>query len=225
MSGIPKGHAHAHTHTRPLGPPPSWLMAVVVLAHPRTSQGDGTTGRGGTTVCGRAVVAQRIKRMVAEWENRVVPCVDARVCVVALGAARASRELTSASPTGSWHAACPGLGQYYVHLACIYREGRLPVLHALPAERGLNTQRPRALVLQPKGVMEQSTDMIPPPHAWRHLSARAFFPVPPNARTTGTGADRERGWRWAMEHGWRGVRSDASSFTPHLTPHSPQERC
>jgi hypothetical protein len=51
--------------------------------------------------------------------------------------------------------------------------------------RALNTQRPRALVLQPKGVMEQSTDMIPPPHAWRHLPVP--FPSPAQCPHDGDG--------------------------------------
>lgn len=227
---------HAPSGLHPLGswPSSSWLT----LAPNQPGRRDDGDGDGGEDVDGGLCVAAPSLHNASKEFKRCVggrmgepSCAVRRcesVCCRPWSCSKASRELTSASPTGSWHAACAGLGQYYVHLACIYREGRLPVLHALPADlRGLNTQRPRALVLQPKGVMEQSTDMIPPPHAWRHLPV-PFFPVPPNARTTGTGADRERGWRWQMEHGWRGVRSDASKASPHIspTPHhkSQQER-
>ena len=138
MSGIPEGHAHAHTNTP--------LRASTLLAHghgplgspshqPWRRDGGGDVGRR-RTVCGRAVVAQRIKRIqaVRRWQNeRAKSCrASMRECVLSPLEVLEHREnLHSASPTGSWHPACPGLGQYYVHLAWIDREGRLPVLHAL----------------------------------------------------------------------------------------------
>lgn len=205
------------TRTRANTPP----RASTLLAHGRrplgspshqTSQGDGTTGTGTgerRSTAGLCVAAPSLHNASKEFKR----CVGGRmgepscavrrcesVCCRPWSCSKASRELTSASPTSSWHAACAGLGQYYVHLACIYREGRLPVLHALPADlRGLNTQRPRALVLQPKGVMEQSTDMIPPPHAWRHLPVLFFLSRPMPARRGRVRIGREGGdGRWSM---------------------------
>ncbi|KAK1836899.1 hypothetical protein QBC39DRAFT_337604 [Podospora conica] len=136
------------------------------------------------------------------------------------------------SPRGSWHACPGGLGQYYVHLAWISDEERLCALHALQSAECSTVNGPTALVLQPKGVIspvEQSADMYDTDTPRLAPSARAlvfFFPVPPTARKTGSGADadRERGWRWTMDHGWSLERCAAVRMLHnklHPTPHPP----
>lgn len=89
--------------------------------------------------------------------------------------------------------------------------------------RALNTQRPRALVFQPKGVMEQSTDMIPPPHAWRHLPVPFFLARPMPARRGRVRIGREGGdGRW-VKAGEVCVRMLQASPHTSPTPHHTRE--
>ena len=239
MAGIPAGHAythtpHTHTHTckhallvhHPLHV--SWLT----LAPPGRRNG-GQTRKKSRITRGRTrrrTTHPKISQL-AEWENRIVPCVhtvDASVCVVALGVAREStgtvaagettargvRGMLSPLPRALGSIMCSGLVSGRVATDEASDRGQ-PIQPTTTGPRSgpCSTAQERKFLTKRR---DGATDMILPPHARRHPSV-PFFPFLYPAREEG-GGDGGRRWEKVC------YGSAASNFTPHLQLAHPSPR-